>query len=995
MPQIETDMEMSLIQQMVYGESQWTFRDDINTEEKLWENIRKKLEDHNRDKLQGTLLSDQEFQEVKNQLSFSTFYQAGRFLSGANGMVKVHVHRGNDLLDLALFDRNAVGGGTTCPTSYEIIHQYQVKGLGNGSDRDRRLDVTLLFNGLPLIHIELKNGLYSPFMDAFRQIQKYIDEGVFRGPFSMVQMFVISNGADTKYIAANDVLNRPFLTNWSKNEKKNTPVTNLFEFAKQVLKIPEAHRMVTDYLMLDNEKKSIILLRPYQIHAIEAIREASKKQKSGYIWHTTGSGKTLVSYKVARNLILDLKSVEKTIFLIDRKNLDDNTTYHFNAYAESDSVAVDKTDDTRMLEEKLLSPNRSMIVTTIQKLQKLLREYSAKDRNPSVEKKAQKARTKKIVFVVDECHRTVTKQTKASFDSFFRFPLWYGFTGTPIFKENQGLLGATTDEMYKERLHQYTIKNALDDKSVLPFQVEYWEPKDGREEDYESDEHMLRVLKVILEKCAVKFGIDNPIGDSYDAILSTGSIPKAQRYYDLLKEIKEGKHPSIVIPKEIKEKYPDFPRFAITYSLQENKEDSERNSSALSKDIADYDAMFGTGWRNDLDGYNEDLSKRLARKGDSFLSAKEQLDLVIVADRLLTGFDAPCLSTVFLDRPPQTPHNIIQTFSRTNRIYDDKRVGYIVTFQTPKLYETKVTDAIVLFTEGGTEGLAIAWKEAFKVFKESVASLLDLTPHPDDVDELSDEDKKEFCARLRTFDKAYRDVKGYVQWADRSLEDFGEGRGISDDDYQGFIGKYKNLMQKYRDERRKEAEDGGKPGAKEDGYLDYELVSYHSELIDSDYILRLMTQYINDVDAAKAKEIQEYIDTLTAQNSKIGKLLDALWKKVLESKGKQMDDITLKSQFEEARDEAKKKVVDDFCDEFFVRREDVLDLCSSIPQDPTLKIEKVDNLYGIQNLIDNSDDRTYKEKRDQMSTRYKYRQNVRKALKKMLNEDYIPLTKNF
>ena len=357
---------------------------------------------------------------------------------------------------------------------YEVINQYQAFKTEE-DDRDRRFDVTLLINGIPLIHIELKNKEHS-YMDAYRQIKKYIAEGNFRGIFSNVQMFVVSNAVDTKYFAAarDTELNRKFITGWL--DAENRPVCHYLDFARDVLKIPEAHEMVAKYTVLDNEKKKVLLLRPYQIHAIEAMRSASKRGESGFIWHTTGSGKTMTSYKATRNLLMDIPAIQKTVFLIDRKDLDTQTTMDFQSYALNDTIDVDETEYVGSLIKKLANSDRQMIVTTRQKMQIMV-----KKRLKPGTKDYEKIKSLKLAFVVDECHRAVTPQTKRDLEGFFTNSLWYGFTGTPIFDENgyeqKGDLPQTTEQLYGRCLHSYTIKEAIHDEAVLGFMVENLGPK--------------------------------------------------------------------------------------------------------------------------------------------------------------------------------------------------------------------------------------------------------------------------------------------------------------------------------------------------------------------------------------------------------------------------------------------------------------------------------------------------------------------------------------
>ena len=396
MAELESVIEQKLIEQLIYGDSQWTYREDLKTEADLWKNFRYILEQNNKERLNGEPLSDAEFEQVKNQLQFSSFYKAGEWLVGENGKVMVHVQRDTERLHLVVMNHEHIAGGSSV---YEVINQYNALKMDEDSSvnaRDRRFDVTLMINGLPMIHIELKNKQHS-YMDGFWQIKKYIGEGKFTGIFSAVQMFVISNGVDTKYFSAasDSELNPKFISGWL--DKENNAVSDYLVFAKSVLRIPEAHEMIARYTVLDEEAKRLILLRPYQIHAIEAIRDASKTGKSGFVWHTTGSGKTLTSYKATRNLLMDIPAIDKAIFLIDRKDLDTQTTMAFQAYANNDLIDVDETDNVFDLKKKLKSDDRQVIVTTIQKLQRLITR-KLQEGTPEYHK----IKNLKIAFVVDD-----------------------------------------------------------------------------------------------------------------------------------------------------------------------------------------------------------------------------------------------------------------------------------------------------------------------------------------------------------------------------------------------------------------------------------------------------------------------------------------------------------------------------------------------------------------------------------------------------------------
>ena len=541
MGELESVIEQRLIDQLCGGDSQWTYRKDIRTEEQLWDNFKYILEQNNKAKLNDMPLSESEFAKIKNDVSHASFYDAGKWQVGENGKVYVHVQRGNETLHLVVMNNEHIAGGTSV---YEVINQYQAFKTDEVDDkRDRRFDVTLLINGIPMIHIELKNKDHS-YMDGYRQIEKYISEGKFRGLFSNIQMFVVSNAVDTKYFAAARAAElaegKKFITGWVDNE--NYPVCDYLDFAKAVLRIPQAHEMIAKYTVLDNEKKKLLILRPYQIHAIEAMRAASKRSISGYIWHTTGSGKTMTSYKATRNLLMDIPSIEKTIFLIDRKDLDMQTKMAFQSYADNDTIDVDDTENVDALIRRLTDGNRQMIVTTRQKLQTMITK-----RLQEGTKEYDKIRNLRVAFVVDECHRAVTPETKRKIERFFAHSLWYGFTGTPIFEENRyeqkGDLPQTTDELYGACLHSYTIKNAIHDEAVLGFMVENLGPKKEDVDDvvFETEEHMRQVLDVVLNQSYTKLGMQNGKGRTYEGILTVGSIAKAQRYYELLKRIKAGK----------------------------------------------------------------------------------------------------------------------------------------------------------------------------------------------------------------------------------------------------------------------------------------------------------------------------------------------------------------------------------------------------------------------------------------------------------------------
>lgn len=874
MAELESVIEKKLIDKLCTGDSQWTYAPEITTEEKLWANFKYILEQNNKSALEDTPLSDSEFAKVKNDVSHPSFYDAGKWLVGENGKVYVHVQRGNKTLHLMVLNNEHIAGGTSV---YQVINQYQAFATEE-DDRDRRFDVTLLINGLPMIHIELKNKEH-PYMDGFHQIKKYIAEGKFRGLFSNVQMFVISNAVDTKYFAAarDTELNKKFLTGWL--DHHNQPVGNYLDFAGEVLKIPEAHEMVAQYTVLDNDKKKLLILRPYQIHAIQAMRDASKTGKSGFIWHTTGSGKTMTSYKATRNLLMDIPSIEKTIFLIDRKDLDLQTKMAFQSYADYDTIDVDETENVDALIKRLSDGNRQMIVTTIQKLQRMIGRRSEGDTKSA--EKVRKLSLLKVAFVVDECHRAVTPQTKRDLERFFSNSLWFGFTGTPIFEENKmarmGDLPQTTEQLYGPCLHSYTIKEAIHDEAVLGFMVENLGNKEKDDEDdsvFDTKAHMRAVLNVILNQSYAKLGMQNPKGKTYEAILTVNSIRRAQTYYRLLKEVKDGKD-ELKIDEKIHQAMPDFPKFAITYSVSENDETSQLNQEQMKESLNDYNAMFGTSYSLDrIIAYNANLNDRMARKEKKYSDRAQQLDLVIVVDRLLTGFDAPCLSTIYMDRKPMKPQNIIQAFSRTNRLYDaGKKYGQVVTFQAPDEYKEAINEALRLYSRGGDgEPIAEDLEDVKNEFSISLKSLRGIAPTPDSVGSLSKQQKKAFVSIFRALDNAFAHLKAFSAYTPDMLVKY----GFSQEEYEDYAARYMNVVEELKNDRIDDPEDETDESVIED----YDLVAYNRLRIDFEYIVGLLQGFMEDMDqdndekfSERIQAIRELIDEFAKDNPKLSELL--------------------------------------------------------------------------------------------------------------------------
>lgn len=930
----ENVLEQNLIDQLTHGESQWTLRDDIKNEDDLWNNFFEILSRSNKDVLKDVPLTDNEKAIIKSKIIHPTFYKSAEWLAGVNGEVRLQIQRDNTQLgtaDFIVINNNNIAGGNSV---YEVVHQIQFHKRRE-IDRNRRGDVTLLINGLPMIHIELKNRAHSP-KEAFNQIQKYIDEQMFNGIFSTLQFFVVTNGSYTQYIAAGQQLKEKFLTTWV--DKENKPVQNYLEFAKDVLSIPAAHNMVANYIALDSTQRSIIVLRPYQIHAIQAIFDASygKDNKdqpySGFVWHTTGSGKTLTSYKVAHNL-LKIPSIQKTIFLIDRNDLDTQTTQAFETYAQNDSIDVEGTENSYSLARKLVSSDKRVIVTTRQKMQALFKRIAQDQEQKHLYRKLKDV---KLAFIVDECHRAVSPDQKNEIDAFFTKnpPLWYGFTGTPIFAENareaKGNNARTTEQQYGKCLHKYTIKDAIRDKAVLGFQVEEESnvsedadesDTDARNKEYASLSHMKAVVKRILNNSYRKLGIYNKDnrGYTYDAIFTTSSIKQAQKYYRIFRDVINDKDPDIKIPNRIKKVLPDFPKIAITYSIGENGDGDEANQNEMKQSLEDYNKMFNTHYSMaELGAYNTNVNDRLARKKDEFKPRSQQLDIVIVVDRLLTGFDAPCLSTLFLDRAPMPYKDLIQAFSRTNRIFDrDKRYGQIVTYQYPKKYKESINGALMLYTEGSEkQALAPTWDESILQFNNAEKKIIKYQGDQGiPITEAPLEDQKRFLKEYQDFDKSLGAIKTYNEFNNIDLE---KDYGLDPMFIEDTRATYEVVKEKVREATGKD-----KPATEDDDQFDpdYELENTGRQEINYAYIVQLIQAYIPSDDKennkrtkAEVKEIDDYIENLGKNNKSLADIVNNLWFQIKfdpeKFRNKQVNEL-LQNMIDDAREDLIKKFADE------------------------------------------------------------------------------------
>jgi len=819
----ENHIEKTFIDILTMRENQWTYRNDIKTEAALWNNLRGHINRINLAVLDGSLLTDNEFDQMKNEFVrlTQTPFLAAVWLRGENGIAQISLERediAKGKITLTLFNNRDIAGGIS---SYEVVNQIVPTTEG----RTTRGDVTLLINGLPIIHIELKNEIAKEgYWQAFKQIERYAQSGFFNGIYATVQIFVISNKVSTRYFARPRINNdfgsaKKFLFNW--REQDNTPVEDLYDFTRKVLSIPMAHKLISRFTVLVDDKKNqkfVMVLRPYQIHAIKKIMQQVYSHKGGFIWHATGSGKTITSFVATKLLAQSVVSVSRTVMLVDRRDLDSQTKDEFSKFASEYNTGLstgNATDNTlivginnrRELVDNFLSKKNSntIIVTTIQKLSHAIRD--------SVETKVnkfEKLKGEHIVFIVDECHRSVSDKEMKAIKKFFPKSTWIGLTGTPIFEENKkqenGTYARTTFDQYGELLHAYTTKNAMDDKSVLDFQVEYHSLMSEDEEnrlylskiikkypnddpqmklasmtdsidkemlletvDYQNNAYIETMLKKIFRHQSIleKFKVVNGI-PTMSAILTTHSIAQAKRIYHKLAALKESG--TLITGKPLDERRrlndPDFPRVAITYSVAENQDTIIDANNEIVEIMEHYNVMFGTNY-TDIDLYNQNINKRLARKEAQYQKDGQWLDFVIVVDRLLTGFDAPTIQTLYVDRELRY-QKLLQAFSRTNRTSSGKNIGMIVTFRKPKTMAANVRDAIKLFSNEDRDWENLVPKQYAEVKQSFKTAYMSFTEARRELAKAPQNIKKQLSVikTFQTLGKLEEAIKSYEEYED-------------------------------------------------------------------------------------------------------------------------------------------------------------------------------------------------------------------------------------
>lgn len=829
----------------------------LNSEQDLLLNLKAQLEKHNQVQFSPT-----EFAKVMNLLSKGSVFEKAKTLRQ-----KQHIVRDNG--DNLYFE--FLNTEHWCQNQYQVTNQVSQEGTYKN-----RYDVTILINGLPLVQIELKRrGL--ELKEAFNQVNRYQRHsfGANTGLFQYVQIFVISNGVNTKYYANNR--NQSFKQTFYWTDVENKRETNILNgFGDSFLEPCHLSKMICKYVVLNEAHKVPMVLRPYQYYAVEALIDRVKNTtKNGYVWHTTGSGKTLTSFK-ASQILMKLPQVFKVVFVVDRKDLDFQTIKEFNSFSEG---SVDGSDNTRILVDQFTDsyvdkqgqarPTK-LIVTTIQKLNHAIS-------GSRYERKMAGLKDKRIVFIFDECHRSQFGDTHQRIKEFFPKAQMFGFTGTPIFKDNASKNDRgkrTTKDLFGDCLHKYVITDAIRDENVLKFSVEYvgrYLRKDSATEiDIEVeaiDTKELMEDPVRLEKIT-DYIIANHARKTHNrtftAMFCINSVSTLVQYYQLFQRKKaEGKHRlsiATIFSYGANEPDPDADGF-LDFETEYDDVDfnlvaeprtpytqAEHHRERLDECIADYNQMFGTRYstRSSQDYYNyyNDISRRVKDR---------QIDILLVVNMFLTGFDSPPLNTLYVDKNLQH-HGLIQAYSRTNRILNElKSQGNVVTFRNLK----KATDeAITLFSnKEAIEVIIMRPYEDYRAkFDEAFEHLLTLTPSVDDVNALATEDDE------LAFIQAFRDlmrIKNILQafsdfkWADVQM---------SEQLFEDFKSKYLDLHEKVKNDRQKE-----KVSILED--VDFELELIHRDEINVAYIIRMLMQLKAEVQKDTTKAEQEIFKLLSTETT--------------------------------------------------------------------------------------------------------------------------------
>lgn len=852
----EQKIEEDLISKLT--DLKYIYRPDIRDRASLEANFRQKF-----DGLNHVKLTDSEFERLLELIISPDVYTASRTLRERNSFERD---------DGTTLFYTLVNIKDWCKNTFEVINQLRI----NTDNSHHRYDVILLINGVPIVQIELKTLVISP-RRAMQQIVDYKNDsgnGYGKTLMCFMQLFIVSNRSDTWYFANNNSrhfsfdADERFLPLYQFASKDNKKIVQLDSFADHFLAKCTLGQMVSRYMVLVANEQKLLMMRPYQIYAVKAIVDCIHQNcGNGYIWHTTGSGKTLTSFK-ASTLLKDNPDIDKCLFVVDRKDLDRQTREEFNRFQEG---CVEENTNTEAMVQRLLSDDYAdkVIVTTIQKLGLALDENSKRNKHKekhgkeTYKERLKSLRDKRIVFIFDECHRSQFGENHKAIKEFFPNAQLFGFTGTPIFEKNatyQQIEGQqasykTTEDIFQKELHAYTITHAIEDRNVLRFHVDYFKPE-GKNKP-KSGEPLAKkaIIEAILEKH------DAATADrKFNAILATSSINDAIEYCELFKAIQDQKRtqnpdfsplniacvfsPPAEGNTDVKQLQEDLPQ-----EQEDNKKNPEEKKAALKSILTDYNAQYKTNHTiGEFDLYYQDVQKRIKDQQypNSDLPHAEKIDIVIVVDMLLTGFDSKFLNTLYVDKNLKY-HGLIQAFSRTNRILNDtKPYGNIMDFRQQ---QDAVNDAITLFSgEKGDNAKEIWLVEKAPVVIEkldtAVQKLNDfmqsqgLEGKPEDVPNIrGDAARSQFVNLFKEVQRLKTQLDQYTDLTEDNKQTIEQV--IPKDRLLGFKGVYIDTAQRLKAEQDKD----GKNTPPEVQELDFEFVLFASAVIDYDYIMGLIAGY--------------------------------------------------------------------------------------------------------------------------------------------------------
>ena len=822
----------------------------IEEENNLSANFKRQLEKHNKKKLEElgrTEFTESEFEKILIYLEGGTRFEKAKKL---RDLFPLELESGERLW-VEFLNRTH-----WCQNEFQVSNQITVEGR-----KKCRYDVTILINGLPLVQIELKRRGVE-LKQAYNQIQRY-HKTSFHGLFDYIQLFVISNGVNTRYFANNPNSGYKFTFNWT--DAANVPFNDLEKFATVFFDKCTLGKIIGKYIVLHEGEKCLMVLRPYQFYAVEKILDrVENSNDNGYIWHTTGAGKTLTSFKAAQ-LVSELDDVDKVMFVVDRHDLDTQTQAEYEAFEPG---AVDSTDNTDELVKRLHS-NSKIIITTIQKLNAAVSKqwYSSR---------IEEIRHSRIVMIFDECHRSHFGDCHKNIVKFFDNTQIFGFTGTPIFVEN-AVDGHTTKEIFGNCLHKYLIKDAIADENVLGFLVEYYH---GNEDvEYADQDRMTEIAKFILNN----FNKSTFDGE-FDALFAVQSVPMLIRYYKIFKSL----NPKIRIGA------------VFTYAANSSQDDeqtgmntggfaSESTGEAdeLQAIMDDYNNMYGTSFTTEnFRAYYDDINLRMKKKKADM----KPLDLCLVVGMFLTGFDSKKLNTLYVDKNMEY-HGLLQAFSRTNRVLNEKkRFGKVVCFRDLK---SKVDEAIKLFSYGTPleDIVRNPFDEVKRDYQELTKDFLEHYPEPHFVDYLqSENDKKQFILAFRDIIKKHAEIQIYNEF-EKEANDL----GMTEQQFMDFRSKYLDIYDSFAAKpteqssgyKAQEDESGmaSEPDPSENdatglGDIDFCLELLHSDIINVAYILELIAD-LNPYSEDYTEKRRHIIDTMIkdAELRSKAKLIDGFIQK--------------------------------------------------------------------------------------------------------------------